>query len=89
MEGLRKTAQYCLQRHGTRLTHGSRVPHPRPFPFPLPRRLAKRASYVPAGSHARQLVSSSPRVERMPSGPVVQRTEKSTVPLPREERSGG
>ena len=66
-------------RHATGLIV-TRAPHPRP----LPRRFAKRPSYVPAGSHARQLVSSSPLVERMPSTPVVQRTDRSTVPLPRE-----
>tara|TARA_B100000795_G_scaffold93580_1_gene68458 strand:+ start:425 stop:571 length:147 start_codon:yes stop_codon:yes gene_type:complete len=32
------------------------------------------------------LVSSSPLVERIPSTPVVQRTERSTVPLPQEEK---
>ena len=81
-------SQFCLlkfdthvrkTRHATGLTV-TRAPHPRP----LPRRFAKRPSYVPAGSHARQLVSSSPLVERMPSTPVVQRTDRSTVPLPRE-----
>ena len=74
-----KNTHNVSRRHATGLT---RVPHPRP----LPRRFAKRPSYVPAGSHARQLVSSSPLVERMPSTPVVQRTDRSTVPLPQEEK---
>ena len=46
----------------------------------VPRLLfASRFSYEPAGSHARQLVSSSPLDERIPSVPVTHFTDVSTV----------
>eukprot|EP00326_Haptolina_ericina_P018651 CAMPEP_0181186700 /NCGR_PEP_ID=MMETSP1096-20121128/10172_1 /TAXON_ID=156174 ORGANISM="Chrysochromulina ericina, Strain CCMP281" /NCGR_SAMPLE_ID=MMETSP1096 /ASSEMBLY_ACC=CAM_ASM_000453 /LENGTH=87 /DNA_ID=CAMNT_0023275611 /DNA_START=76 /DNA_END=339 /DNA_ORIENTATION=- len=50
--------------------------YPRLFPF---RFAASRFSYMPGASQARQFVSSVPEDDFIPSTPVCQSTEKSTV----------